>query len=125
MEEDSLLLEKVRELGKRWGKMTPFFKGRTDLQLKTRWGKIVKRGGSVAAGGALRGANWSGVEWTRADVPTIIPQEKEMVRDEVVPKVNPLRMSPSSDIFFEIGSDRADRDLFCSSSKDDDWESYI
>lgn len=36
-EEDQLLFEKMKEIGPKWTKLTQFFKGRTDIQIKARW----------------------------------------------------------------------------------------
>jgi hypothetical protein len=41
--EDSLLLEKQREMGPRWTKMASFFHNRSDIQLKARWIKLTER----------------------------------------------------------------------------------
>lgn len=38
--EDELLLKKVQEMGGKWTKIARCLKGRTDLQVKTRWQKI-------------------------------------------------------------------------------------
>lgn len=39
-EEDNLLYQKVLEFGYKWTKLTIFFPGRSDIQLKTRWAKL-------------------------------------------------------------------------------------
>jgi hypothetical protein len=36
-EEDRILYEKMREMGPKWTKLSAFFPGRTDIQIKTRW----------------------------------------------------------------------------------------
>jgi hypothetical protein len=36
-EEDELLIEKVNELGRRWGAMAPFFDGRSVTNIRNRW----------------------------------------------------------------------------------------
>ena len=41
-EEDDLLIKSVKEIGPQWVKITKFFKGRTDVQIKNRW-NIIKR----------------------------------------------------------------------------------
>lgn len=38
-EEDRILFEKIQELGPKWTKLTQYFNGRTDIQIKTRWMK--------------------------------------------------------------------------------------
>jgi hypothetical protein len=40
--EDNLLLMKHRELGPRWTKLSSFFQGRSDIQLKARWLKLTE-----------------------------------------------------------------------------------
>ena len=35
--EDHLLFEKMQEIGPKWTKLTQYFPGRTDIQIKTRW----------------------------------------------------------------------------------------
>jgi hypothetical protein len=41
--EDALLLEKKRELGPRWTKISRFFERRSDIQVKARWTKLNQR----------------------------------------------------------------------------------
>jgi hypothetical protein len=42
-EEENLLREKVTELGKQWSRIAGFFNGRTDVSLKNRYLKLVRR----------------------------------------------------------------------------------
>jgi hypothetical protein len=42
-DEDALLLQKYKELGSKWSKMTPFFNGRTDVNIKNRYFTLVRR----------------------------------------------------------------------------------
>jgi hypothetical protein len=41
-EENSLLIEKVRVLGPRWTKISPFFQGRTEINIRNHW-MIISR----------------------------------------------------------------------------------
>jgi hypothetical protein len=41
-EEDQLLTRKYREIGPRWKHIAVFFKGRTDINVKSRW-KVIQR----------------------------------------------------------------------------------
>lgn len=42
-EEDELILEKYKEIGPKWVKMTKYFQNRTDFSLKNRWQYIDRR----------------------------------------------------------------------------------
>ena len=42
-EEDRVLLRKLLEYGPKWMKMVPFFKGRSDCNIKNRWYKHLKK----------------------------------------------------------------------------------
>jgi hypothetical protein len=42
-EEDALLSSKVRELGPRWSRVSPFFPGRSNSNVKNRWHKHVSK----------------------------------------------------------------------------------
>jgi hypothetical protein len=42
-EEEELLKEKVAELGPKWAKIAKFFSGRTDTNIKNRWGAMQLR----------------------------------------------------------------------------------
>lgn len=44
-EEDRLLLEKYREIGSQWSKMTQFFENRNANNLKNRWNSFTQRKG--------------------------------------------------------------------------------
>jgi hypothetical protein len=46
-EEDQLLLEKQRELGNKWARISKFFEGRTDAQIRHRWDLLSRRLGRV------------------------------------------------------------------------------
>jgi hypothetical protein len=41
-EQDELLSQKVRELGRRWQRIASFFDGRTDINVKNRWNHLLK-----------------------------------------------------------------------------------
>ena len=42
-EEDNLLFALFNEYGAKWTKIAPFFKGRTDINVKNRWVTLVRR----------------------------------------------------------------------------------
>jgi hypothetical protein len=42
-DEENLLLEKVTEFGKQWSRIATFFDGRTDVSLKNRYLKLLRR----------------------------------------------------------------------------------
>ena len=41
-EEDEILVKKIDENGFSWSKITPFFKGRTQMSIKNRWNSHIK-----------------------------------------------------------------------------------
>ena len=41
-EEDKIIIEKVKELGSKWTKISKFLPGRTDIQIKGRWLKKLQ-----------------------------------------------------------------------------------
>jgi N-glycosylase/DNA lyase len=42
-EEDALLAEKVAEFGQKWARITAFFEGRSDVNVKNHWATITSR----------------------------------------------------------------------------------
>jgi hypothetical protein len=42
-EEEELLTAKVAEFGQKWAKITPFFEGRSDVNVKNHWAAILSR----------------------------------------------------------------------------------
>jgi hypothetical protein len=42
-DDDARLIEKVNELGPKWTKIVPFFKGRTDINIKNHWMTLSRR----------------------------------------------------------------------------------
>jgi hypothetical protein len=42
-EDDKLLIQKVNELGKKWVKISSFFRNRTDISLKNRFHQLMRR----------------------------------------------------------------------------------